>query len=297
MLKDYFSSYNTYGAFLSLLIVILTGISSAIVHAYPDFSALQLMFVRDATALILLLGITLTRYGIKNTIKLGNLTKISRWHFIRTSIGFTGGILIITALQRMPMAEVVVLSSVGAIFTSLGAKLLFAEQIRATRWMLIALSVVGLWLINYVSVNLSISYNVLLPLIAALCFSATALCVKKIAKHNNSKTSLFYFICISFMLSAPFGFNLPSLPFIDYLPLIFLGGVYILTQLLLIESYSYAELSFIAPFKLSKYPVNVLLGLLIFDEWPANNILMGAGLIIFASLAMLKTDNTKKLSK
>lgn len=96
-------------------------------------------------------------------------------------------------------------------------------------------------------------------------------------------TTLLYLMLFISLLSFPMAiYDWQPLAGIDILKLVGIGLTYTITQLCVIEAYTYAAASFIAPFKFSRFPLNVVAGMVFFMEWPTGTTLMGATFIIAA---------------
>jgi drug/metabolite transporter (DMT)-like permease len=63
-----------------------------------------------------------------------------------------------------------------------------------------------------------------------------------------------------------------------------LGGI---AQILLTESYRHAETSVIAPFEYVSMLLALVMGYLLFDEYPTTTMLVGAALIVAAGLFII----------
>lgn len=287
-IRQKFFSNNLYGAFLILLGGIITAGANALTHSMStDYSAMQILFFKSTIGwcfLCLLYGLKL-----KHIFK----TSILPYHALKGIFGAVGNWFWITALLFLPLAECSALSLTSAIITSIGGWIIFKERFY---WPLLIASLVG-FLGVYIILKPDwaiFSYYAIFPLISATAFSGSSLIIKRLAVSDSSETTLFYLMCFMSLFSAIPAFYM-WVPFenLDLLKVFGIGLLYILTQLCIIEAYTHAAASFVAPFKFARFPFNVAIGFLFFLEIPAETTLIGA-LIIAGSYAYLYIFEKKK---
>jgi drug/metabolite transporter (DMT)-like permease len=123
-------------------------------------------------------------------------------------------------------------------------------------------------------------------------FSALAqVFARKLVATETTGSIVFYFSIMSSVLSLltmPFGWNMPNTT--EAFLLItagLLGGV---GQILLTESYRYAEVAVIAPFEYCSILLALLVGYFIFNELPTGIMIIGVALIIVAGIIIIERE-------
>jgi len=287
-----FTSPNLYGAMLIIVTGILYAISNSLVHSLSTtFSAAQILFFKSSIPLMIMA--ILLRKNLKTHFK----TSIFNLHLYRSGFGALGNWFWIFALQTLSLATASAISMSSAIFTALGAVILFSEKANWQRWLCIFTGFFGVLIIYNPSTNIFTIYS-LLPLLSALMFSCSTLFMKKISQHDSTQTTLLYLMLFMALFSAPstcIGWVTPTLQ--DFGILIAIGSLYFILQLFLFEAYKHGEVSFVAPFKYARFPTNILAGFLLFSEVPTYATLIGGTFIAITAIQLVFHDKRKRLQQ
>ena len=102
--------------------------------------------------------------------------------------------------------------------------------------------------------------------------------------------SLYFSIAISLvsLLTIPYGWVMPDIKDLLLLSMIgFLGGF---ANLWLSQSFKLSEVSLVSPLKYLALVFGIIFGYLIWDEIPTIKTLLGALLVIFSSLIILRRE-------
>jgi drug/metabolite transporter (DMT)-like permease len=124
--------------------------------------------------------------------------------------------------------------------------------------------------------------------------------VRQLVRTENTPTIVLYFSLTSSLMSLltiPFGWSAMTLTQVVLLVSAgFFGG---LGQILLTESYRYADVSAVAPFEYTSIIWGTIAGYLLFSELPDSTliggtvIVIGAGIFIIYREARLKKENAR----
>ncbi|MAP24030.1 MAG: hypothetical protein CMM87_00660 [Rickettsiales bacterium] len=283
-------SPNLYGALLVFASGVLAALSNGLVHGLSvKLSVFQLVFLKTLVAFLVLLIVYFRR--VKEIMK----TNIIRFHILKSLFGALGNFFWFGALLYLPLAQSASLSLTSALFTSIGGWILFQEKFKKLVLTSLIIGFVGvLTVLNPFNETIEHVYFLLLPLFSALFFSGSSLIIKTISKSDGSLTTLFYLMLFMCLFSAPLALWYWQWPqFSDLLRVFLVGLFYIATQIALIEAYTKAEASFIAPFKFARFPLNIFSGFIFFFEVPVISTLVGGGLIIFSNVLLIKLEKRK----
>ncbi len=288
-----FFSENVYGGVLIVASTIASATTNGTTHSISkEFPPMEILFFKCLTGLLLLLIVYRQRFFL--FLK----TSILLIHSLKGACGALGNWAWISAVQYLPLAESSALSITSAFFTSVGGMLFFKERFHLKAWIAIVIGFTGVLLILHPSQKI-FSYYAFLPLISALFFSASSLFVKRLSQNDSSQTTLIYllgFMAIFALLSQVHTpWVIPQLNDVPKLAVI--GCSYVLTQVCLIEAYTYAHTSFLAPFKYARFPASIFTGVLFFAEIPPLTTLAGGGVILlsYAWLIRVEYRNKKRL--
>ena len=132
-------------------------------------------------------------------------------------------------------------------------------------------------------------------ILSAFFFAASSLSIKKLARTDSSRTTLLYLTLFMTLLTVgPATLGWQPLSLEAWLKIAGIGILYMMTQGGLVEAYTHAAASFIAPFKLCRCPMNILAGILLFGEVPPVRTWAG-GLLIVGAYAILMGGSLQQL--
>ncbi len=290
---NYFSD-NIYGGALIVLSTLASATTNGTTHSIAkDLPPMEILFFKCVTGLLIMA--TVYRKRCLSFLK----TTMLPIHAAKGACGALGNWAWISAVQHLPLAESSALSITSAFFTSLGGMVLFKEKFHLKAWIAIMVGFTGVLLILHLSQKI-FSFYAFLPLISAIFFSASSLFVKKLSQQDASQTILIYllgFMAIFALLSqVQSQWILP--PTTDLAKLAIVGTSYVLTQVCLIEAYTYAHTSFLAPFKYVRFPMSIFTGVLFFAEVPPTTTFFGGGVILLSYAWLIRVEylNKKKLA-
>lgn len=279
---------------LIVLSTVASATTSATTHSISkDLPPMEILFFKCLAGLFILLAFYRQRFF--SFFK----TSILPIHGLKGACGALGSWAWISAVMYLPLAESSALSITSAFFTSLGGMLFFKEKFHLKAWIAIIVGFAGVLLILHPSQKI-FSYYAFLPLLSAFLFSASSLFVKRLSQEDPSQTTLIYLL--SFMALFAFLSQIYTSwifpPSSEIPKLIVVGCTYMLAQTCIIEAYTYAHTSFIAPFKYARFPINIFTGVIFFAEIPPITTLAGGGVILlsYAWLIRIEYKNKKRKS-
>jgi drug/metabolite transporter (DMT)-like permease len=264
-----------YGAALIVLIAVIANIGNSLTHSLPkNLSSSQILFFKSS------LGFIFVVIWFKGNLPKLLTTSYFRWQFFKGLTGAIGGWFWIAAVQVLPLADSSALSLTSALMTTVGAYYFFSEK--PTKPLLSALAVgfTGVILILKPSRAVLQVYS-FYPLLSALAFSTSSLIIKKVSLKDSSRTTLCYLLLFMALFSGgPAFYYWQPIEIGTLLKLSGIACLYTLSQLALIEAYTYTQAAFLAPFKFSRFPIAIIFGWLFFGEQFSWSTLMGGSLII-----------------
>ncbi|MGP1682298.1 MAG: DMT family transporter, partial [Giesbergeria sp.] len=168
--------------------------------------------------------------------------------------------------------------------TLLGVFLL-KEKVEPARWVAVAAGFIGVLIIIRPGSGI-FAWVAVLPLATAACFASYQILTRKLAGVDGPYTSLFYSGLVgTVMLAAvlPFQWTTPTtVVHALMLPTIgFIGG---LSHLILIRAYDQAAVSTLAPFSYTQLIWVILIGYLVFGDFPDRWSLIGIAVIMASGI-------------
>lgn len=225
----------------------------------------------------------------------GLKTKYPLKHVSRAIVGVTAMATWFTALSMMPLPDATAISFSAPLITVVFAAVFLGETVRAYRWGAVVVGFVGVLIILSPHLGDSFgseSYGAVFAFIAAIFMAGAITLVRKMTETERTGAIVLYFSLIAAVLSLatiPFGWVMPNAEEAALLVLIgLLGGV---GQILLTQSYRYADASTIAPFDYTTMLWALIVGWLVFGQTPELAVYIGSAIVICAGLFVIYREH------
>lgn len=253
------------------------------------YDPLQVVFLRNASALTLLLpllvwrGVSLIRssarhlYGIRVLISLFSMTA---WFY---------------ALALIPMGEITAIGYLSPLFGTLAAIVFLGETVRLRRWTALIVGFLGAMIILRPG-NSALGLGQMLALGSAVAGGVISVLLKQLTVEDDPNKIVFITTALMTPLSlipALFVWKWPGLELLPVLAAIAVTAV--LGHIALMRGFAAADASLVLTFEFSRLPFVVILGYLMFGELIDRWTWIGAA-VIFAS-AVYITHREAKLRR
>lgn len=278
--------------------VIMAAIIKATASVVP---AGQAVFFRSLFAIPVIL-VWLTARG---ELRRGLATAHPLGHAWRGIAGTTSMILIFAALGLLPLPEATALGYATPLLLVIFAAMFLRERVRVFRLLAVLVGLAGVLIVLSPRMTLGVegatsaeTLGAVLALGGATFAALAQVYVRKLVRSEETAAIVFYFsvtgACVG-LLTLPFGWVLPT-PGQTVLLIAagLIGGV---GQILLTESYRYAEASLIAPFEYTSMLLAILIGYFVFSEIPTRTTIVGATLIVAAGLFIIWRERQLGLAR
>ena len=226
----------------------------------------------------------------KNRLKTFYKTKRPKEHIFRCATGLIALIAIVIALRKLPLAVVVSLSFAAPLFITILSIFVLSEKVGLFRWGAVLIGFIGVIVISEPGFDEMNTYY-LLPLIFCVGMAFVTITIRKLSTTEPIwLISIFFTITISIagLLTIPLGWKIPDLK--DFVLLVLIGVTGGSANLFLTQSYKLSEVSLVAPLKYLSLVFAIVFGYLIWSEIPTLKTLLGAFLVIFASLIIFRRE-------
>jgi drug/metabolite transporter (DMT)-like permease len=246
----------------------------------------QVVFFRSLFAFVPI-GIVM----LYSSMRIADLRTTKPWaHARRATSGVLAMFTYFASLMYLPIADVTAISFASPLIVVVLAAFILGETVRAYRWSAVGVGFVGVLIM--VSPHLGEGYSqsgastgVMLAFANAFLVAFTMIFIRLMSASEPALVIAFYFQLACTLISActlPFAWATPSgAELLLLVTLGILGGV---GQLLMTNSYRYAEASTLANFDYAAMIWAILLGWLFFSELPAPAVYIGAVIVIASGL-------------
>jgi drug/metabolite transporter (DMT)-like permease len=226
----------------------------------------------------------------KNKLKTFYITERSKEHLFRCLMGLMALIAIVVALRELPLAVVVSLSYAAPLFITVLSIFLLSEKVGVFRWLAVLIGFVGVIIIAEPGFK-GMNYLYFLPLVFCIGMAFVTITIRKLSTTEPIwLISIFFTITISIagLATIPMGWIMPN--FQDFILLGLIGVTGGSANLFLTQSYKLSEVSLVAPLKYLALVFAIIFGYLIWNEIPTIKTLIGASLVVLASLIIFKRE-------
>ena len=267
-----------------------TLVKEIVIDNTNNLSVINVIFLRGllSTCFIFIYLKFYEKKNILSIFKIKNYHKRGIYEVLTAICFFTGLIL-------LPVAEVYTLLMTNPFFVTIFAFLFLKEKVGIRRWIAVVVGFIGvIVVVNPQNINFNFLY--IFPIIAAIFLTIRDIATKGIATKTNS----FEIIFITSILMTLFS-GIGSIFFeftfkIEYLPNLFISSVFLtIAYIFSVLTIFYAPLSLTASARYSVIVFGMLFGYLILNEIPSTNMVIGATIISFSGLFVIRRQ--KKLGK
>lgn len=248
----------------------------------------QVMALRGVSILVLLYAFLL----IKNKIA---MLKVYSWknHFARAGAMTGSTFCFITGLSLMPIADAIAIAFAAPIITTILGIFFLNERVEWQRWTAIGFGFWGVLIILQPSGD-AFKLAALAPLGAAAFGAVRDVLTRTMSSSENSISILFtsmLMITLAGFVTFPLGWNRIA---IEHIWIFIASSILVgLAQYLMIEAFRLGEVALISPFKYSSLLWAILIGILIWGDFPNNSVLIGAAFLILSGIYLLRNEVKK----
>ena len=256
-----------------------------------EYNAVQITFARAIVVLILLMPF-IYKLGGLNFLK----TKKPFLHFFRGLAGLIGNVMFFLAFQRLPVADVTVISQAVPIFSCILAIIFLGETIGWRRWTAITIGFLGVIIAINPSVNIAVAS--LYALGGTLMWSITIIFLRMLGSTEHPVKTVFYFMLVSVIVTSifqPFLWKEPSFEII--LLFIGIGIAAFLTQLLMTYALQKAPASIVSPFNYTGIVWAIIFDYVIWNANPMFATIFGGIIITISGIYIFKREAKIKSTK
>ena len=214
-------------------------------------------------------------------------------------------------LAALPLADIAAIRFSGPLMITLLSLLFLAEKIRLRNWLALLIGFAGTLLVVQPGMG---AFNIgsLFTLASVFFYAVAVILTRKLQGTDSSATMAYYSSLVYLVATAVLtpivlaigetpnahpGFVflmhawvMPSLR--DWLIMSGLGFIWAGGMYLNARAYSEAPASVVAPFEYSTLPINVLWGIILWQQFPTLNTWVGAGITIASGLYLLYANRT-----
>lgn len=269
------------GLFLSLNDALLKWLAG-------EYPVGQIMFVRGLFV-VMLVSVLVWRTGGMNALYISSVSN----HLIRALLVIAGTFLFITGLRYLPLADAFAITFAGPLFVTALAAPILGEVIRWRRWLAVIVGFIGVLIIVRPGGEIA-RIAALLPLAASLTGAFRDILTRYMSPKESSVSMLFYTsLAVTLAGGTTYLFGWQTMAAKDVALLALSGLLMGSAHFFMIETYRFAEAAFVAPFKYVSIIWAIILGFLVWGDYPDRWTLSGAAIVIASGLYIMHREKSR----
>jgi len=270
-------------------VLLFTVMGAVIKWLSPRYPVVQILFARNAFALIPLLPLIL-RAG-----PAAWRTRRPGIHAVRCLLGLASMAASFVALDHLPLANHVAIGFAAPLFVTALAVPLLGETVRWRRWTATVVGFAGVLLMvrpdGAAMLDDAVFVGSLWGLGATFAYAVVIIIVRRMTATEGSTTIVLYFTLTGAAVSGavlPFHFVPPTAS--DALLFVLVGVIGGIAQVLITSAYRFAPASVVAPLDYTGMVWATVLGFLVWGDVPTPPVLAGAAVVIGSGLYILHRE-------
>jgi len=270
---------------LGILFMCLAGLLFPVMSSFAkilgaEYSSLQVSWARAFGHIVFLLAAFLPRYGIALL-----RTRRPGVQVLRSAMLFTSNLCHFFALTFIPIAKAAAISQTAPLIVALLAWPMLGERTTPGRVVALGCGFVGVLIVIRPGTAL-FHWASLLVLLSACCYALYQILTRRVAGVDSPETSTVYSSVVGafgMLLVLPFVWITPQ-GWADVAMFCGLGVLGATGHYCVAKALGYAPANIVSPFQYFQLIGSVLIGWLVFEEWPDAGVWLGAAVIIAAGL-------------
>ena len=268
-------------AFMACSMTAFTVNDTVMKYLGRDYELFQLLVLRSVGVAILL---TFLAYG---TGALRIKLSARDWGLVilRSVAEVVAVFLFLIALFKMPIANLIAILQALPLTVSLGAALVLKEVIGWRRITAILIGFLGVFLIVRPGTE-GFTIHSIFGVLSVLCVTVRDLAVRRISAEVPTATVTFVsaIFVLVFAAFAAVSVEWRPMPSVDFLWLCVAMGFVLCGYQASVLAMRKGDVGFVTQFRYTSLLAALLLGLLVFGEWPDRLTLIGSGIVVATGL-------------
>ena len=277
---------NTIGALWILLAAFLFSIMVTLIKFVgQDLSVFQILVIRQVIMLLIVAPKILP--GLPTSLS----TPRPGLQLIRIVVAATAMLCGFTAIIELPMADATAISFSKTFFVTIFAIWLLGEKVGVHRWGATIIGFLGVLLMLRPQGDGFIDHYALLAIAGAACAGLVMIVVRILTRTDAPVTILTYqAFGVGVLMLAPAIMTWQAPTLAEWGLLILIGIVSWAAQMSNIQAFKAGEATAIASLDYTRLLYATIFGALIFGSWPRTETLIGAAVIIAASIYTVRRE-------
>lgn len=274
-----------------IAVAMLVAMNTLVKLIGPDYHVFQIAFLRNVVAAFVLAPFVMRAGGIAAL-----RTRRPGLQLLRSMSGLTGVCCFFFAVQRLPVAEVMVISQAVPLFVTALAVPVLRETVGWRRWSAVALGFTGVVLaLGPVD---QVSTAALVAVAGTALWSMTILTIRSLGATDSPAATTFYYMVFGTLVAGlvqPWVWKTPPMELWPF----FIGAGLLgaLAQLMIAHALKVGEASVVSPFNYTAIIWAIAIDLALWGVFPSHWTLAGAAVITASGLYIFRREAAIDLTR
>lgn len=269
-----------------LAVVLFSFMDAGLKWLAPHYPAIQIAAMRAMASLPFVAVYIVWRGSARSLFKI-------RWplHLLRGVLGIAMLALFTYGLKSLPLSEAYSLFFIAPLLITILSIPLLKEKVGLARWLAIFAGLIGVLIVLRPDTENMVSLGSLAVLVAAACYSVSAIAVRVISRTDSSDSMVFW--AMTMIAVGAGAYAAPNWQAINQNHFLVLAGIGItgfFGQVAITAAFQKAEASVVAPFEYSALAWGMGLDWLLWHTLPDSIAIAGAMVIIASGLYLIRKE-------
>ncbi|WP_319532175.1 DMT family transporter [uncultured Cohaesibacter sp.] len=258
----------------------------------------EVVFSRCFFAIIPLVIVAMIQGNWRDCIR----TKQPWLHVRRSIVGAFGMFCWFAAVGMLPLPEATAISFLSPLMVVALAAIFLKETVRVYRWSAVGVGFVGVMIILSPRFSQSSGdvqvLGAVLAVISTLFTAMAGILIRHMTQSEKNAAIIFYFFAATSIYSLATLFWGWVLPEWDVMLFLVLAGIFGgLGQIAMTQAFRLTEASLLAPFDYVNMIWAVIIGMILFDEYPSMTVIVGGSIVTLAGLFVVYREHQLGLAR
>jgi drug/metabolite transporter (DMT)-like permease len=222
-----------------------------------------------------------------------NFLKSQHYSYLigRALIGTLASLLYTISIHYIPIVNGTLLFNTAPIFIPLLAVCFLKAKIEQNIWLAVAIGFIGIIIIIKPTEAIFTQTGNLIGILSGVSLAIAYLLMKQLTYTDPGIRIIFYYLGLGTIVQIPLLLFTQSLPSLESSIYAIISGIMLLlAQILLVNSYKYAEASQVGVYQYSSVAFVALLDWLLWNSIPNNWDLIGIALVTLAGVVIIRSN-------
>lgn len=216
---------------------------------------------------------------------------------LRSVFASASVIFLVNAFGYLPVADAYAFSFTAPLIVAALSGLLLGERVSALQWLAIVIGFSGVLILLGPSLR-ALNLGVLLAMASAICFALGLLLLRRIGTSEGPGSILIVFLLTTLVITGVpllWEWQMPR-SLVDWGLMAAIGFAAGGAHIAIVSAFRRAPAARLAPFQYTQLVWGVVLGIVVFGDWPGPMVALGSAIVVGAGLLLAMDERRIRAS-